>query len=61
MIWRLVIRSLKCRKHNYVKYIKLGKDVFIVKIYRYISIEEMLKTAANNGVLAAMESKERGE
>ncbi|MEZ3426363.1 MAG: hypothetical protein K1W13_03015 [Lachnospiraceae bacterium] len=60
MFWRLVIKILKCRKSGYSKYIKLGKDIYVIKIYRHVSIDELLEMAANNNVFTARESKEGG-
>ena len=58
MFWGLIIRLLGCGKKDYLKHIRIGKEIFVINIRRHISIEEIIKTAADNGVYAADGLKE---
>ena len=43
MLWKLVIKVLKCQRKNYLRAIKLGRDVFIIDIHRFIPAEKEIQ------------------
>lgn len=57
MFWKFMVRILRCKEKDYVKHIRIGKNIFIVSIQRYVPMEELMKKAADCGVFAAEESK----
>ncbi len=58
IIWRIITRFLKLKERDYLKHFSVGKDIFVIHIYRHVPVEEMMEVAANSGVLAAMDIKE---
>lgn len=43
MIWKLIIKLLKCKDKDYVKGVKVGKEDYIVAIEKFIPIEDEIK------------------
>lgn len=43
MIWKLIIKLLKCKNKDYVKGVKVGKQTYIIKIEKFVPIEERME------------------
>ena len=43
MIWKLIIRLLGCKDRNYMKSTKIGKQIYIIKIEKFVPIEERME------------------
>lgn len=57
MFWKFMARILQCQKKDYVKHIRIGKNIYVVSIKRHVPIKELMKKAADCGVFAAEKSK----
>ncbi len=57
MFWKFIIILLRCQKKDYVKCVRMRKNIFIVDIHKYVSVEDMMKKAADSGVFAAEKFK----
>lgn len=42
MIWKFIIWLLGCKGRNYMKSTKIGKQIYIVKIEKFIPVEEQI-------------------
>ncbi len=40
MLWKIIVRLLRCRNRNYIKAIPLKEGIYIVDIHRFIPIGE---------------------
>jgi len=43
MIWKLIIWLLRCKDSDYIKSIKIGKQTYIIKIKKFVPVEEQME------------------
>lgn len=40
-MWKVIIHFLKCKKSDYIKSVKIGKRIYVIRIEKYKSPAEL--------------------
>lgn len=43
MLWKLIVKFLKCKERNYVVTVWVGNELYTIRIERFMDIDEELE------------------